>query len=48
MKLRFYVNNNKEFIEYKEDFELNQLVNDTSNTIYYKIQDMAITTIKEL
>jgi len=51
MKLRFYISNNNEYIERKEDLKLNQLVNTarfstTSNTIYYEIQDIAITEME--
>jgi len=51
MKLRFYISNNNEYIERKEDLKLNQLVNtarfsNTSNTIYYEIQDIAITEME--
>jgi ubiquitin carboxyl-terminal hydrolase 7 len=51
MKLRFYVGNNNEYIERSEDIKLNSLVTNTrfsstSNTIYYEIQDIAITEME--
>jgi len=53
MKLRFYINNNTEYIERKEDLKLNQLVsnarytnNSSSNTLLYEIQDIAITEME--
>ncbi|OUM70453.1 hypothetical protein PIROE2DRAFT_68396 [Piromyces sp. E2] len=52
MKLRFFVgSNNNDYIERKDDIKLNQLINSTrfsanSNTIYYEIQDIAITEME--
>jgi len=52
MKLRFYINNSNEYIERKEDLKLSQLVNNarfsnnSSNTIFYEIQDITITEME--
>jgi len=51
MKLRFYVGNNNEYIERREDIRLNSLINTTryslnSNTIFYEIQDITITEME--
>jgi len=51
MKLRFYVANNNEYIERREDIKLSNLINSIryspiSNTIFYEIQDIAITEME--
>jgi len=51
MKLRFFVSNNNTYIECNDDIKLSHLVNSTrfstnNNTIYYEIQDIAITEME--